>query len=64
MNNRYEIFAAMVNRQVVELKRPSGAMVRGQILGIELEDGSGYNLNIRFSFVDGRVENVFIKSPK
>ena len=64
MSNRYEMFAAMVNGQTVELIRPSGAKVKGVIMGIELEDGSGNNFNISFRFLDGHRENVFIKSSK
>lgn len=57
--NRFEMFEAMINRREVNIQG-----IRGKIVRIELEDGSGHNFNITLScFYKGEnnVLTIFVK---
>jgi hypothetical protein len=55
--NRFEMFSAMINRQVVALKGYTGTIQK-----IELEDGSGHNFNVTLRLVFTQsVVTIFVK---
>lgn len=53
--NRFEMFAAMINRQDVTIGKVTGKIVR-----IELEDGSGHKFNVDICTYNNEIKTVFV----
>lgn len=71
--NRWELVNAMFNRLTVNVtgtllsSGPNDGKtiaISGHVLGIETEDGSGYNLIVKMSDANGFIYTLFVRSPR
>lgn len=61
MNNRYEMFAAMINQSAITIYDSRGIAHNGWILGISNEDGSGHSFNVKMYDANNLQKEYHIK---
>jgi hypothetical protein len=63
--DRFSLFNAFINQQVITLKRHDGTNITGRIVSMELEDGSGYLFNVRIRRLgESATEVIFARCVK